>query len=64
MLLNSNQGLKNRFGEDELTNYFFEQIVQYAENNETERKEGFQDGKFHTIEWDTLRLNEVEVPFK
>ncbi len=47
-----------------MTNYFFEQIVQYAENNETERKEGFQDGKFHTIEWDTLRLNEVEVPFK
>ena len=56
-------GLKIATREDELTAYFFEQIgAQTTKTAEDERLAGFNNGKYHTIEFNTLKLREIKMP--
>ena len=56
-------GLKIAMRDDELTAYFFEQIgAETIITTEDERLVGFQDGKYHTIEFDTLHLSDINMP--
>jgi hypothetical protein len=56
-------GLKIATSEDELTTYFFEQIgAETIKTAEHERLAGFYDGKYQTIEFDTLKLCDIKMP--